>query len=216
MKTPSLPIHVLDISVAIGEIFSLPSLILSHDWYGKRLDFPVEIYLALAPEIFYFGAHALVMPECTKHEAGAFVEGLWQEDAAEFFIKQRDSSRYQEINLSPCAAWWGCRFNSYRKRDTKPLVPAAVEAWSELGENSWSAAIAIPREYFSPLTLFDSQSEAAVFAIMKQSSSLARSNSTPRAASARCYACLVPGSGEPDFHSPNNFINIVHRDAAKE
>ena len=58
----------------------------------------------------------LPLTEWPASPPGKFVEGLWDQDVAEFFIADRTTGRYHEFNLGPGGAWWSATFRAPRVR----------------------------------------------------------------------------------------------------
>lgn len=54
--------------------------------------------------------------ETFKTTADGFTEGLWTQDVAECFLADAATGHYTEYNLSPCGAWWACRYDEPRAR----------------------------------------------------------------------------------------------------
>lgn len=77
-------------------------------------------------------------------ERGAFVEGLWDGDVAEVFIKSA-AGRYQELNLAPSGAWWSMTLSDYRKRAPNARRPELLYVDSTVGDGQWEVVAAFKR-----------------------------------------------------------------------
>ena len=105
--------------------FQLPPQTLSTDWFQEALSNTFAFSLLRDEShlcfIAFFPENASSHPE---DDTGSFIEGLWKYDVAELFVTI-DDSRYLEVNLSPQAAYWAARFDSYRSKAAwKPDIPA--------------------------------------------------------------------------------------------
>ena len=131
----------------------------------------------------FFGGAMEAPPRCDRAlGCGQFVEGLWQADVIELFVREPSSAGYHEINLAPTGAWWHCRFEEYRLR-TGP-VPGEVRALSCIDEEGWSAAVALPRAALPGVDLAAVRWNVCAIA------------GDPR----RFYTHEPAGPGSPDFH----------------
>jgi hypothetical protein len=74
---------------------------------------------------------------------GAFVEGLWERDVAEFFLMDADG-RYQEFNLSPTGAWWSCDFTAYRSRGMGIPEQGEVFIETKIEPDAWQVVFSVP------------------------------------------------------------------------
>ncbi|HQH27349.1 MAG TPA: hypothetical protein PLP17_08140 [Oligoflexia bacterium] len=191
-----LPVYISGRQLRLSELFSLAPFAITSDWYGAPLPQPVLIYLAVDPAAIHFGAQVMSAPSCDMALApGSFVEGLWEEDVIELFIKDDGSARYQEFNLAPSGAWWTAVFSEYRIRvHTEDFAtPAAI--FSKHDGSRWKVGFSCLREALAVQACFTEQSKAAVYAITGKHE--------------RRYCALVPGSGKPDFHLSSSFLNLL-------
>ncbi len=180
----------------IAEIFTLPFSSLALDWFGKQLS-PAPVFcLALSPESLYFAVEANRPACCDPHPAGSFIEGLWQKDAAEFFLHEEGSSRYQEFNISPTGAWWTQLFSEKRVRDSKFKAPRNVRCLSQISAGTWRAALAVPRRELAISLSWSSRSRINVCFMLGENEQRFLSWSK------------LPGTA-PDFHQPSEFENVL-------
>lgn len=71
-----------------------------------------------------------------KTAADGFTEGLWTQDVAECFLADIITGHYTEYNLSPCGAWWACRYDEPRTHiSPQPDWPTS----GILAETYWSS-----------------------------------------------------------------------------
>jgi len=109
------------------------------------LSVPFSWSVALDPEALWFvcslpGGHV-----CTRlGTKGEFVEGLWEEDVAELFIKTADG-RYQEFNIGPSGAWWSMTLSGYRTRSVSPQRPELLAVATDVGSDRWEVVAAFAR-----------------------------------------------------------------------
>ncbi len=162
-------------------------------WDGLRLDVPFEWSLLCDDLQLWFvcriPGRATFDP---SHVRGAFVEGLWEYDVAEFFLMDGEG-RYQEFNVGPTGAWWRCGFTAYRTRATQSPVPTEVLVETHIDPNAWEVLFSIAlRELLIPLERIVG---AHVSAIVR--------HPTLRYIS----SCPVLGA-EPDFHRRECFQKI--------
>jgi len=89
---------------------------IEHDWFGEKLVRPFRASFAVQDERAAF--HAVMPyapPVADLHRRGDFVEGLWNDDVIELFVRDH-SGRYVEFNVSADGAWWFMPFTDYRTR----------------------------------------------------------------------------------------------------
>jgi hypothetical protein len=145
--------------LAVPRGFSLPSLLalprfrVQRDWHGAPLPWEVFWVAACSLDELFFGGVVKAPAGCD--EVTGFQEGLWSRDVLELFVPCRPAASgvesthrkggYLELNLSPTGAWWACLFEGYRARSLEQPFPCEVRTWSERREQSWSAALALPR-----------------------------------------------------------------------
>jgi hypothetical protein len=134
------------------QVFSLDRSSLSVCWDGTCLDVALQWSLASDSERLWFVCR--VPGGATfdaRHALGAFVEGLWEHDVAEFFLMDAQG-RYQEFNMSPSGAWWSCGFSSYRTRIEQNVAPREVLIESAIEPGAWDVVFSLPlRELLIPL-----------------------------------------------------------------
>lgn len=115
---------------------------ISLDWFGKPARQRAGFRLWLDDDVLGFRFVAEKTAQCdTALRLGDFVEGLWEQDVAELFLMGPDG-RYQELNLSPCGAWWCALFSDYRQRENAFQAPSVrTRAGSETGR--WWAELCL-------------------------------------------------------------------------
>lgn len=82
----------------------------------------------------------------TIAEPGAFYEGLWKGDCAEFWIYSAEAQKYLEFNLGPNGAWWTCVFTGPRVRDLSVQPPECETTSVEIPGTGWAASISVSKE----------------------------------------------------------------------
>lgn len=177
----------------------LPMMGIARDWDGEELE-PVPAFaLACDLEFLWFIAHHRAPAICCGlAPPGAFAAELWKYDVAEFFISDPESGRYIEFNLAPNSAWWSCEFSSPRQRAVMADVAMpGVRTWADgLMAGGWLAAMAVPLDVLRARVGFGARSRANVSMIL---------GSAPR----RFLTASPLGVGEPDFHRPDFFPEVV-------
>ena len=189
--------HSLKSSIEPAQVFDLGATALANDWDGKQVSTPLSLIIAISPSHIYFGAtrnaSATILHDASL---GAFVEGLWNADVAELFIKDDETDAYQEFNLAPNGAWWSARFGSYRMQDKSAKInQSAVQTYQHIEKTMWRAAIKIPRDSLVVQCVFNEKSRANVCGIF--------------GATTRSYLSFAKAnSPSPDFHLPELFTKI--------
>lgn len=114
-------------------------------WKGTPLPHPFSWSVAVDPQTLWF---VCSLPGGQLHSRGErqgeYVEGLWNRDVAELFIKSPEG-RYQEFNVAPSGAWWAMTLSEYRKRDAGAKRPHLTHISCTLGEGSWEVVAAFER-----------------------------------------------------------------------
>ncbi len=181
-----------------GEM-DLPLFGLLKDWYGNPLAPQAAFCVAVDPRMLWFvashGSAARLHPAARP---GRFTPELWQHDVAELFLTDPTSGRYFEFNLSPNGAWWSCEFTAPRVR-AEPVEIAfpEVATFAELAPNGgWVAAMAIPRDVLEARLDFGDKTRLNVNFIL----------GSPEQ---RFLSAVDLGGGEPDFHQPDKFGQVV-------
>ena len=131
--------RLLSLELAVG----LPREYRSVDWQNNPLPTPFSWAVALDPQTFWFVC-ALPGGSRTSSSRGEFIEGLWEDDVAELFIKS-PSGVYQELNIAPSGAWWSMSLEEYRVRRASPLRPEVRYLSTSVTSGSWSVVAAFSR-----------------------------------------------------------------------
>ncbi len=184
--------------LAWGEL-DLPLFGLARDWHGAPVEPPAAFSLAIDPRRLWFVAtHRRPADLHPLSRPGRFQPALWKHDVAELFLAAPDGDRYLELNLGPNGAWWSCEFRAPRQRqDEAEIAMPDVATFSELApDGSWVAALAVPLDLLRARIDFGSGTKLNVAFILE--------NPAPRFLSAADL-----GGGEPDFHRPARFPQMV-------
>jgi len=174
------------------QVLSVPQGSNATDWYGALLPTPLSWCVAIDPEALWF-ACTLPGGSLCSSVAGEFVEGLWEEDVAELFIKS-PSGEYQEINVAPSGAWWAMTLDEYRVRRVSPIRPELRFISTTVAKEHWSVVVAFSR----------SSMEVAISpqALLHVSGMWYREEP--------CFLSSRPPSGlDPDYHHPDCFEAVV-------
>lgn len=181
-----------------GEL-DLPVLGLTRDWHGRALNPPMGFAVATDTTNLWFlatrDAPAICRPGA---EPGAFTEGLWEWDVAEFFLADQASGTYLEFNLAPNGAWWAAKFTAPRVRaKSQPDFQYVVTSHSqEKTGNAWCAAISMPLDFLVCEISLGAHTTANVTAILNSPHQTFHS------------ASKLP-SLKPDFHQPEAFPRLI-------
>ncbi len=170
------------------------------DWAGCSVQPAFRWCFARDPKTLWFRASLPGGQHFDRqHAPGEFVEGLWEQDVAEFFLKD-SSGRYQEFNVSPAGAWWTVALRGYRTREetTPELYVSAIEASVEA--DGWTAVLGISHAGLS--VQLDDSSLLHVSGIVHKP--------------ARQFLSSRPVAGiEPDFHHPEAFQRVSFQEFPK-
>lgn len=115
-------------------------------WNGAVLPHPLSWSVAVDPQSLWFVCELPGGRVCTTQRShGEFIEGLWNEDVAELFIKGEDGA-YQELNLAPSGAWWSMTLSEYRERRAEPKRPSPLHISTTVRDDRWEVVAAFSRE----------------------------------------------------------------------
>jgi len=181
-----------------GEL-DVPLLGLTKDLAGVVLEPPAAFSLVRDPRHLWFIANHRKPAEIhPRARPGAFQADLWKHDVAELFLADAVSGRYFEFNLAPNGAWWSCEFTAPRVRaEEQDIAMPEVATWSEMGpDGSWVAAMAIPLDLLKARLDFGPATRANVTMILESPAQ-------------RFLSAANLGPGEPDFHQPQRFPQVI-------
>ena len=187
-----------------GEL-DVPMLGLQKDWHGAPVQPPAGFCLAVDGKRLWFIAHHRKAADLhPMARPGLFQAELWRHDVAELFIADPASGRYFEFNLAPNGAWWSCEFTAPRVRAEEcDIIMPDVATFSDMApDGSWVAAMAIPLDLLKARLDFGPQSRVNVTMILESPEQ-------------RFLTAADLGGGEPDFHLPAAFPELVFAPLAK-
>lgn len=192
-----IPLLVCNKIPDLQDSFSLPSFARTSDWFGKKLPYEIRWSVACDRASLLFSAVVECRPMYNERlKPNIFAEGLWEQDLVEFFITEEGTDRYQEFNLSPAGAWWTQLFSGYRQREYSFTPVKKVEAFAEVTETGWRAAMKIP---------------SSVVAIKWEPSQSCRINVTAQTETEtqqRFISWMQLPESEPDFHRCDQFEQV--------
>ena len=195
-----------EVPFTLDRALSLPRQEISRPWLHlqpqedglESLSSPIRWSLALDSKALWFCASIPGSPiydTCLK--GGEFVEGLWESDVAEFFLRDGHTGAYQEFNVSPAGAWWTCYFSAYRQRAAVNHRPETICTHASTDRSSWQVAFAVRTDELSVALDRNTQLHVAfIRALPTDSSKQEFFSSRP-----------LPGI-EPDFHCAEVFAPI--------
>lgn len=93
------------------------------DWFGEKLVRPFRASLEVqGGRALFHAVMPYAPPVAELHSRGDFIEGLWNDDVVELFLRDRNG-RYVEFNISADGAWWFMPFTDYRIRAQGGCTP---------------------------------------------------------------------------------------------
>lgn len=126
----------------LEEVKRIPRQSVTSSWGGSPLLYPFSWSVALDPTTLWFSCSlpggSAIKPGTTS---GEFVEGLWEYDVAELFVRDARGA-YQEFNLSPNGAWWSMTHSEYRVRSNESRPPKCLFVKTAILEGSWEVVAA--------------------------------------------------------------------------
>ena len=177
----------------------MPMLGLSRDWLGDPLLVSAAFSLTMDDRRLWFVAHHRKAAQLHPlARPGMFQADLWHHDVAEMFLADPVSGRYFEFNLAPNGAWWSCEFSAPRARvEETDIAMPEVATFSDMApDGAWLAAMAIPLDLLRARLDFGPRTQANVTFIL----------GSPK----RQFVTAADlGGGEPDFHLPHRFPEVV-------
>lgn len=174
-------------------LFSFPRQGIRTDWKQSALSGAFEWVFVQDPKFLWFVCRVPERPDYDgSRKSGDFVEGLWERDVAEFFVRE-PSGRYQEFNISPAGAWWTTVLTSYRTRSAISPSVSGVVIETRGTERDWVAVLGVPLE--SLAVGVDCGSSMHVSAIAHRPS-------------ARFLSSKPVPTIEPDFHDQRCFSPV--------
>jgi|GEM_PF-1107999 len=183
-----------------GEL-DVPLLGIAKDWHGAPVESAAGYALAMDARRLWFIAHHRTAADLhPQARPGMFQAELWKHDVAELFLADPVSGRYFEFNLAPNGAWWCCELTAPRVRaeETDIAMPEIATFADMAPDGAWVAAMAIPLDLLKARLDFGPQSRANVTFILGSSRQ-------------RFLTAADLGGGEPDFHRPERFPQVVSR-----
>lgn len=181
-----------------GEL-DVPLFGLQKDWQGAPVEPAAGFSLAMDDRRLWFIAHHRKAAELHPlARPGSFQAGLWHHDLAELFIADPVSGRYFEFNLAPNGAWWSCEFTAPRVRAEEiDIAMPEVATFSDMApDGAWVAAMAIPLDLLKARLDFGPRSRVNVTMIFGLPDR-------------KFITAADLGGGEPDFHRPQCFPELV-------
>ena len=186
-------VYVFDRPISDVEGVNLPFQHFETDWDGVELDFTAGFRILAGTDFVRFEARSDLESKIQIGENfGNFIEGLWESDVAEIFVREPNSTRYQEWNLSPAGDWWTCGLLDERERDSSFVAPNHVRTSAKtLNNQGWEAVLFFARPRFD-LEL----SRINVTMILEDSSGIRR-----------FLSCCPEAEKKPDFHNIRAYQN---------
>lgn len=181
-----------------GEL-DVPVFGLTKDLRGDALKNPASFSLVTDDRhLWFLASHQQPARIHPQARPGAFHADLWQHDVAELFLADPASGRYFEFNLAPNGAWWSCEHTAPRVRaEEMDIAMPEVATFSDLApDGGWLVAIAIPLDLLRARLDFGPATRANVTMILESPVQ-------------RFLSANDLGPGEPDFHRPDRFSQIL-------
>ena len=131
--------------LGVADVKRLPKEQVISCWRGDPLPRNFSWCVALDPtNLWFYGSLPGGEVTLTGSSHGSVVEGLWEADVLELFIKD-PSGEYFEFNVSPQGAWWATRLSSYRIRAKDFVLPRVLSVETTKGDGEWSSVVSIDR-----------------------------------------------------------------------
>ncbi len=194
-----LPCYHANFQLSQTQFSLLEPTLLEKDWSGLPAQHTFKFVLAVDKTFVVLAAKIYGRTSCDESlERGAFIEGLWERDVVELFLKDDENEEYQEFNLSPAGAWWSAHFSSYRVRKRVLDTSCKVEIFIERDPEFCSLILCIPKGCISIRTGFSERSQANICAVL---------GTNPR----QFLSAGVLPSEKPDFHLAAHFPRLEVR-----
>jgi hypothetical protein len=180
---------------------ALPQQSLSSSWDATPIVYPFSWSLALDPTTLWFfcslpgGGHVK-----SAAARGDFVEGLWEYDVAELFVRDAHGS-YQEFNLAPNGAWWSMTHSEYRVRRDESRPATCLSVTTNVLDGCWDVVAAFDRRSLQ---------------VPLEEGSLVHVTGIHYAAQPIYLSSRPPRDIAPDFHHPSCFspVRVIPVDVA--
>ncbi len=132
--------------------------------------------------------HQLLLP---RPVPSARRDGLWQATCFELFWRQKDNTRYWELNLSPSGEWNAYAFSDYRAgmRQEELLPPPRLQRQGDSGLLSLTAELDL-----TGVGLASGALRLGISAVLAH------------ADGQHSYWALAHPGRQPDFHAPQGFL----------
>ena len=131
---------------------------------------------------------------------GDFVEGLWEYDVAELFVRDARGA-YQEFNVSPTGAWWSMTHTEYRVRSNDSRPARCLSVTTKVFDGQWEVVAAFERKSLQ---------------VPVEEGSLLHVTGIHYAAKPIYLSSNPPHDLAPDFHHPSCFsaVRVIPVDVA--
>ncbi len=182
-------IHRCSRAILPEELQVLPRQRFETDWNGEPLAFRVEFALAVEPGFLHFLATTDLPTAFLESREGEFIEGLWEQDVAELFIRDADSTNYQEWNVSPSGAWWSQTLSAERVRTPDFSPDRATSVKRIVQPKGWGIILQIPHH-------------EAIWQNVRMNVTLIL---TDENGSRRYLSCCPDPDKSPDFHTIKSY-----------
>ena len=123
---------------------------------------------------------------------GEFVEGLWEYDVAELFVRDAHGA-YQEFNLAPNGAWWSMTHTEYRVRSNESRPARCLSVATTILDGHWEVVAAFDRRSLQ---------------VPLEEGSLVHVTGIHYAAQPIYLSSKPPRDTAPDFHHPLCFSPV--------
>ena len=132
-------------ALSADDVRSLPRQSISSSWEHVPLSYPFSWSLALDPATMWL---CCSLPGGGTVKSGSargdFVEGLWEYDVAELFVRDARGA-YQEFNVSPTGAWWSMTHTEYRVRSNDSRPARCLSVTTKVFDGQWEVVAAFER-----------------------------------------------------------------------
>lgn len=181
-------------ALSVEVVASLPRQSLSVGWNRAVLSRPFAWSVSLDPTVLWFGCS---LPGGSRVKSGThrgeFVEGLWEYDVAELFIRDAQGA-YQEFNVAPNGAWWSMTHSEYRVRSNQSCPAKCLSVTTNISDGYWDVVAAFDRRSLQ---------------VPLEKESLVHVTGIHYAAQPIYMSSRPPRDIAPDFHHPSCFSPIA-------
>jgi hypothetical protein len=183
--------------LSVKKLISLPRMVLARTHNGAKSPISLEYTFAIDLRNIYLGVfNANQFQNVQKYPKESFVEGLWEQDVIELFLRDDTTENYQELQLSPSGAWWTSAFSAPRVKMEYDFTGTKAKVTSGVDHQDEWVVLTLSRDTLKINCSFSNDSYCNICACIGDKE--------------RHYlsATSFPGA-EPNFHQPAFFSPML-------